>query len=112
MKTLNYLNILTAIEDCVKTDGLQVGVFTAKLIDIRNAYSEILYGVNALGVEANLIKRWHGVHESHIVFKNGSSIRVLEMSVNAIRYSFHKVLYEAEIDKEILGYVVRLKARP
>lgn len=104
MQELNYLTMITAVRNCVETDGFRVGIFIRTRADENRVLSDILQSMD--DEEMGAYSRVRRTTNRNIIeFRNGSWIRVLGASENSRGLAFHKVLYEPDIDHEALCVV-------
>ena len=106
MQELNYLTMLTAVRECVNKERFCVGIFTRTQANRLSVCLELLESMDEEEQEATY-RAVRNANSSFIEFKNGSYIKVLSANENARGYSFDKVLYEDDIDHEILYNIVQ-----
>jgi len=105
MQELNYLNMLTAVRDCTEIKNYRVGIFATRQARVLSIYDELVKSMD--DEERNATSRFVRSGSTFIEFKNGSYLRVLGAKESARGHAFHKVLYEAGINDEILNCVIR-----
>ena len=106
MQKLNDITMISAVSDCIEQDGFRVGIYTGTYAGRNAILSNITNGMNETE-RAAVLRTINSTSTAVIEFKNGSIIRVLGASENTRGHAFYKVLYEGDIDKDILNNVVR-----
>lgn len=111
MQELNYLSMISAVRDCITTDGLSVCIFTRLEASRSDVLSEVIESMTEEEQDAVL---WisKSANTAFIEFKNKSCIRVAAANEKARGYRFHKVLYEEDIEREILDDIIRPIEKP
>lgn len=110
MEKLNYLTMLTALRDCTETDGFRVGIFATRQARVLGIFDELIKSMD--DEERNAKSRSvRTANSTFIEFKNGSYLKVLGAKESARGNVFHRVLYEAGINEEILNCVIRYTER-
>lgn len=107
--------ILKSISDCITNPNFRVGVYISKgkklnlvanivkEIFTENDFSEYLCGSQAIRIMRDCI---------HIIFANGSCIRVYHVNVNRRGIRSHEIIYDWEIEYEIVQTVLMASMSP
>ncbi len=97
-----------SIRLCTQKPNYKVGVFTKTLQDAKEACSEAIRLIAEDKEESELVSRKAvGTFNNCISFTNGSIIKFVRASDNARGHKFHHILYDRNIDHELLATIVR-----
>ena len=108
MTQFDYLEALKAIRVCVQKPGYKVGVFMRTLKDAKYVCFDMIAAINEDAEEKDAVNRFFSsATEHYIMFKNGSFIQFARASEHCRGRRFNCVLYDNDIDHDILVMIVR-----
>lgn len=108
MTQLNYLEGLKSIRLCMQNPHYEVGIFTRSMPLAELVYFDFIDAILEDDEARNSMKGYLSTTlNSRITFKNGSAIQFVRASEHARGCKFHHVLYDENIDRDVLFTVVK-----
>lgn len=107
MTEIDYLETLKAIRLCVQNPHYKVGIFTRTMLEAERVCNDVMDAIFEDEEEKNAVEGANTALRSRIAFKNGSSIQFVRASENARGCRFNRVLYDKDINRDLLHTVVQ-----
>lgn len=108
MVQYDYLELLKIIRDCVHKPHYRAGIFTTTTQDAKRIYADAMIAIVQDEEERSALnRRIDHSSQMFVSFNNGSFIKFISASENARGNRFHSVLYDKNIDHEILVTIIQ-----